>query len=175
MADLDDRPESADEILIVLQRVAPGAVERDEILAEVGLGTDEVRAGLAYLEKEGEIAETQSGSFKWVEEGSQPTTEPGGTAEVERVLGGGLADDDQELPGPALDAHIRSSFEVVCSFRRNAGESDEVALQKSQAIAVEIGNTLSMTLPRLEWHVEIAGVEAYDKPRSLWPPSDESG
>lgn len=175
MADLDVRPEAADEILIVLTRAAPGAVERDEILAEVGLGTDQVRDGLAHLENEGEIEETASGAFKFVEEGahSKPNAGEPGDA-IERVLGAGLTD-DQEPDGPALDAHIRSTFEVVCSFRRVSGESDDVALQKSQAIAVEIGNALAMALPRLEWHVEISGVEAYDKPRSLWPPSDEGG
>jgi hypothetical protein len=175
MAAPDPRPEAADEILIVLTRAAPGAVERDEILAEVGLGSDEIRDGLEYLEKEGEITETQSGSFKYQEEGSRPAAEPHEPGDrIAAALGANHADAD-EPPGPALDAHVRSTFEVVCSFRRVAGEGDEVALQKSQAISIEIGNALAMAYPRLEWHVELAGVEAYDKPRSLWPPSDEGG
>lgn len=171
MADVEVRPESADEILIVLTRASPGAVEKDEILAEVGMSTDEVRDGLAYLEAEGEIEETRSGAFKFMEQGSAAAEAASGADRVSAALGG----DDDEAPGQALDAHVRSTFEVACSFRRQHGEGDDVALQKTQAISIEIGNALAAAFPRLEWHVEIAGVEAYDKPRSLWPPSDESG
>lgn len=175
MAESDGgRPDSADEILIVLTRAAPGSVERAEILSEVGLGTDAVRAGLSFLEEEGEVIETAEGDYKYVDKDEKPSAATEPSDRVASALGAGLTD-DEEPPGPALDAHIRSTFEVTCSFARAGSENDSVALEKSRAISVEIGNALAMAFPRLEWHVEIAGVEAYDKPRSLWPPSDESG
>lgn len=166
-----ERPDSADEIEVLLQRAAPGALEKGELVDQVGLNTDELREGLAWLEAEGQVKYTEEGDFDgyvWVEEGEAPAAAGEEESESE-------ADDDDDpraAPGPALDAHVRARFVVVASF--SASSSDDGSIRKAQALADEIGNALGMAFPKLALHVDVEAVEAFDNPRPLWPaPPDQ--
>jgi hypothetical protein len=167
-----ERPPAADEIEIFLQRAAPGAVEREEIVAETGMDTDDLRDGLAYLTEEGSIRETKDGFFQ-VADGDEP---PATASDEEDAAAPTLADDDDPA-GPALTgAQLRANFEVICTFGQDPGASDKAALLKTEAIRNEIGNALGAALPKLDFHVEVTAVDAFTA-RPLWPPpeTDEAG
>ena len=164
-----ERPDSADEIEVLLQRAAPGALEKGELVDQVGLTTDELREGLGWLEAQGQVKYTEDGDFDgyvWVEEGAAPR-EPDAPADEEED-----DDDPRAAPGPALDAHVRARFQVVASF--SGSSSDDASIRKAQVLADEIGNALAIAFPKLALHVDVEAVEAFDNPRALWPqPADE--
>lgn len=165
---------AADEIEILLQRAAPGSIEKAEVVSETGLGTDEVRAGVAHLEEQGRARETDYGELTWAGDGDNPASDDDDSALIrENDLTGRLA--DLHADGPALSGQVRSTFEIVCSFGRAPGDSDNSAILKTQAIAEEIGNALGAAMPRLDFHVDVRRVDTFDSPRTLWPvaPADE--
>jgi hypothetical protein len=166
---VSERPPGADAVEIILQRAALGEVEKAELVEEAGLATDDLREAIDWLEEQGQLVVTDTG-YRSAGGDDEPTgpeaAHPSEDEPLEPVP-------EQEAPGPAMTAHVRSHFEVVCSFGRSPGESDGAAVKKAQAIANEIGNALSAAMPRLDFHVEVSGVDAFDSPRSLWPPEDE--
>ena len=162
MADIPtERPPAADEVELLLQRAAPGEVEKEELISETGLPNDELREAIDWLREHGNLEDTENGYR--LPEGSASGEAPADEHEPEHEP------EHEEEPGPALTAHVRSHFEVVCSFGRKPGETDDASLAKSQTIAAEIGNALSMALPKLDFHVSVLRVDAFDSPRPLFP------
>lgn len=164
MSEVAERPPGADEVEIILQRAAPGEVEKGELVEEAGLAADELRASIEWLREHEGLEETDSGYRLGADEASAKRAED-------------PAPDFHPKPattaGPALAAHVRSHFEVVCSFPTVSDERDDVAVAKAQAISTEIGNVLAAAMPHLSFHVNVSRVDAYDDPRTLFPLSGE--
>lgn len=163
-----ERPEFTDEVEIVLQRAAPGAVEKIELEEETQLPSEALRSAIEWLEGNGEIRSTDDG-FIWGNgngEGPAETLSEGAPSEPS------IAEDGQVV-GPALAAHVRAGFEVTCSFGRKPGDSDAAAIQKAQSIATEMGNALARALPKLAFDVQVKKVDAFDNPRPIWPAEND--
>lgn len=176
----EERPEGADDIVILLQRAEPGAVDRDEVFAESGLTSDKARAAIAFLVEEGEISETKDGSLMSGDGEPEPDQdyETPPTDQLADALARNHAGDEAAAAAAAADSpagQVRTTLTVTSTFNRAAGESDQAVLQKAQVIADEVGNALGMAFPKLDWRVEVSGVDAFDT-RPLWPPpADEGG
>lgn len=150
---------------LILERAAPGEVEKGELVEEVALPTDELRDALAWLIENHEIEETDAG-YRSLREGAEPEVSAAGKDKPEREE----EHVDEEPTGPGLDAHVRASYTLVGSFPRSPDEDDERSLAKAQHLATQIGNVMSRALQGVSFHVEVANVEVFDRARPLWPP-----
>jgi hypothetical protein len=62
---------------------------------------------------------------------------------------------------------------LTCSFGRRPGESDDANVVKAQMLAEEFGNAVAAAFPKLDFHIELLGVDSFDNPRPLFPLPDD--
>jgi hypothetical protein len=164
VADLspEDAEAVADQILPLISRAAPEPIERAELVDTSGLETDELRAGLAWLEEKEQIREEGGG---YVLASAAPA--------ASSSANGDGADDEEapETSDPASPASVpgsgenyRATFDVMVTF----GEKrDEAALQAAAAMETEIAELIHAKYPGAVLSVDVSKVEAY-KPRVIY-------
>lgn len=164
--------DGAGHVAALLQRVAPEALDSADLLAESGFESDELRDAIKELEDEGLVEGAEDG-YRYIDTAERLATQ----VQIAEPQSDAPDSEEEVLPdGPGADTHFRVSIAVLATFGKARGDTDDAASKRAQAIAVEAGNVLAAAMPNLHFHVEVQRLEAFDKPRQLWPPpsSEES-
>lgn len=132
-------------------------------MGNLGLETEEVRAGIALLLEAGSIEETEDGyRVAGAEEKLPGPDEPAPSdEEVPRS-------DDAASPAsvPGASQSYRAAYDVMVTFG-GPGDRDEAALQKAAAMEEEIASAIHELYPNAVVAVETGRIEAY-KPRVIY-------
>jgi hypothetical protein len=165
----NERPDLTDEVVVVLQRVHPGEMEKGELIEETGLTDSDLREVISYLEETGEL-DPKADGYRWNDR-SEPADIPGLADPDNEDLEESLQPSDaQAAAGRAEQA--RTELTVLASFTKGPGMSDKALVTKAQQVATEVGNVLAAAMPQVDFHVEVSSVEAFT-PRPIWPPPTE--
>lgn len=160
----EDAAAAADALLPLIRRVSPGALEKAEIVEQSGLEAEEIREGLALLEEQGKIEDTDDG-YRVVGTSTladSAASGPGGDGDGEKPR-----EDDPASPAsvPGSAQSYRATFSVTATY--GGAKRDEAALQQAAAMEEEIAEGIHALYPNAVIAVDVVQVEAY-KPRVIY-------
>lgn len=158
----EDAAAAAGVLLPLIRRVAPGALEKAEIVEGSGLDTDEIREGLDALLKEGKIEETDDG-YRLA--GREAELSAAAQSQEESEEGASDADPATPLSVPGVQNGYRSTMQVTITY--GGLETDEEAMARAAAMEDEIADLVHKAYPDSVVAIEVKRVEAY-KPRVIF-------
>jgi hypothetical protein len=164
-------PELADEILVHLTRVAPGSMEKEELVDKMEADPSELREALTWLEKEG-LLDADADQYRLAE-----NSKPKAGVPSEPPDGDKASAPSPDAPPPASSATtlpVRQEMSLVVHFGRTKDESDDEVAMRSKEIYDSIGEAIEARLPTLDCLLEVKEIETFDSPRRIFPPPDES-
>lgn len=153
----EDAAAAAGALLPLIRRVAPGALEKAELVEQSGMETDEIREGLEFLTAEGKIEETEDG-YKLAGAEAKAVE-----ATAEEQPGG--ADPGTPMSVPGVQKGYRATMEVTVTY--GGPERDEEAMAEAAAMEERIANLVHGEYPDAVVAVEVKKVEAY-QPRVIF-------
>lgn len=154
------RHELADQVTVLLQRVYPGELSKEELETQSGLGNKDLRAALDSLSEEGELDPLADG-YRWRDPTGAEHPPPDTPAEEEQAPDAPLA----TTLDPGGDVG-RIILGVALNFSP-AGD-DEATAKVAGELAEQVQNVLGTALPDLGALVRVRRLEVYDKPRVLF-------
>lgn len=187
-----------DMILVELRREAPHAVGKSDLQERTGLGTDDLRIALSELTEEGAVSALDDG-YAWQEaipapddgerdaespvelpeeedpgetppgSGSspEPPGEPAGAATVGDVAG--FVDGVDPIPPDSRYAAVIALQVDFYPELLEGEEPDEAAVREARELCALAKQGITDTHPSLLIHGSVAGVEAFDSPRRVYP------
>ncbi|HEX7088673.1 MAG TPA: hypothetical protein VF192_00960 [Longimicrobiales bacterium] len=165
-----------DQILVAITRADPEPLSKERLKEETGLGTSDLRAGLAQLEEQGKIEGTANGyelmpedTQHLIPKAAQPrpprdTSDDDPVEEEEPEAGPVIAspEDFETDLGPVCEAQIS----MTVRYRPDEGED---AVDEAVRIAQAARTGIAQAWPDLEVTGKVERVVEYAEPRQLYP------
>lgn len=188
-----------DIVLTELRREFPAPIEKADLQARTGLGTEDLRAVLNDLEEEKYLEDSAEG-FVLSEMGYDPETAGAPTAIGQTMPADEESDGDPAgvdvppeavgepeeapegdpprpaTPGPPVgETRYSAVLAAEVGYYPEAGDGeadDPAAVREAQEMAKLVQRAFGGVYPDLPVTVRVVSVQAFDSPRTVWPVGD---
>lgn len=170
----------ADALYGELRRIWPEEMTKQELLSSSGFSTEEARAGLAVLEKRGQL-DSSGGQLKAVVgegevdlKGEGEEDSAGSEVRDDVPKPSEIAPPPATPPVPGYEDSYRSHYSVMIAFGQNPGTATEAVVKTAKAIEIEIADRLHQMYPGAIVSAELDAIDR-DRPQRIFERGEEDG